>query len=351
MHLPSIFLAHTVWLLLRSNMARPQDAVSPRIPEPAATVTASGVRVGIDVGGVLCCRHRVRAGNSASQAWWLDAASEVPHAMAGLQRLVAACGPDNVFVISKAHDRMRHLLEIWLFSTMDICGQTGILKDNIHFCEHRSGPNGKGVMADTLRISHYIDDKLECLHSIYGDTAGNAAKHIDARGGKLILFSRSGTGDTRPIVPDRMADVFVAAAHWKDVLNILLPGAGTKGGDSASPPAMQAITRTKMVTWDQEESVAEEDDGEQESEEEGATHWAIEEEYYDMHIAQAHGHWGVALSDFNGSTYGPEYLDLQEGEQIFVYPASPLDEGWLHAWSNRLGEYGWIPPSYVSLRN
>ena len=299
---------------------------------------ASGVRVGIDIGGVMCI-DKSDMPRSAVQTWWLDAAQEVPHAMAGVKRLVEAYGPDNVFVISKARHRMQRLLEIWLFSTMDICGQTGILRGNIHFCTDRSGPNGKGVVADALRISHFVDDKLECLQSIYGDPAGNSREHVDTRGGKLILFSRSGMGDTRPIVPDGKPHVFVSAANWKEVLNIL---PGTR---------MCHSYKLKRVTWGQEERQGEEDDGKEECEQEGATHWDIEEEYADMRIAQAQGQWGVALLDFNGSSWGSEYLHLQAGDQLFTSPASPIDDGWLHVWSNRLGEYGWVPPQYVRLRD
>ena len=137
---------------------------------------------------------------------------------------------------------------------------------------------------------------------------------------------------------------------------------------------MQENPRTKRVTWAQveRETWAQVDDGAQESEEEGSTSWSIEaqvddgeqenreevaiswsieHEYRDMNIAQAQGHWAVALHDFDASEFGPEYMHLQKGEQIFVWPVSPHDQGWRHAWSNRLGEYGWIPANYVSLRD
>ena len=44
-------------------------------------------------------------------------------------------------------------------------------------------------------------------------------------------------------------------------------------------------------------------------------------------------------------------MHLQKDEQIFVCSASPIDDGWCKAWSNRLGQLGWIPPDYVSKRD
>ena len=321
------------------------DAVPSRIPEAEK-------RVGIDIGGVLCIHQKDMI--NSTNSWWLDAEMEVPHAMQGLACLVDALGRDNVFIISKAKYRMQRQLETWLFHTMDICGQTGILRENIAFCTQRNGPNGKGVQAKAFRLSHFLDDKLECLESIYGDPAGNSREHVDAREGKLVLFARSGMGRRTPSVPHRLpTHVFVAAANWHEVLNILLD------------------TR-KKVTWGTEERISEQEDRHevivrnyelsacsspaQEPEEEftgeeECHRWDIEEEYEHTGPAKQQGKWGVALADFDASKYGPEYLQLQAGEQVFISPPSPDDQQWLHVWSNRLGQYGWIPPTFVEPRD
>merc|ERR1712196_53039 len=54
----------------------------------------------------------------------------------------------------------------------NICGRTGLLRKNIHFCRETSGPQDKGVVAATLGLSHFVDDKDENLWSVYSDPAG-----------------------------------------------------------------------------------------------------------------------------------------------------------------------------------
>ena len=314
-------------------------------------------RVGVDIGGVLCI-HKKDMINSTN-SWWLDAEMAVPDAMKCLKRLVETIGPNNVFIISKAKWKMQRHLETWLFHTMDICVQTGILRDNIVFCTQRSGSNGKGIQAKALRLTHFVDDTLDCLESIHGDPFGNSREHVDAQDGKLVLFARSGMGKSRPYVPDRLpSHVFETAANWNDAINIFLNIRkkvrwGTEDSISAQEHSQGVVVRSSQ--WPACSSPGQAPTKELTSEEEceekdAATHWHIEQEYEDMGIAQQQGTWGIARANLNGWEYGSEYLHLRAGDQVFI-PSAAVDEGWLHVWSNRLGEYGWVPPQFVETRD
>eukprot|EP00930_Biecheleria_cincta_P028232 TRINITY_DN19699_c0_g1_i1.p1 TRINITY_DN19699_c0_g1~~TRINITY_DN19699_c0_g1_i1.p1 ORF type:complete len:658 (+),score=90.27 TRINITY_DN19699_c0_g1_i1:52-2025(+) len=57
------------------------------------------------------------------------------------------------------------------------------------------------------------------------------------------------------------------------------------------------------------------------------------------------GAWARVIVDFNPHEYGPEYLNLQSKEWLFVRPH--LEQGWAFAWSQRLSRWGWVSPDYV----
>merc|ERR1712048_303528 len=107
-------------------------------------------------------------------------------------------GGDNVFIISKLGDSMKALSETWLHETMDICSRTDIPRANICFCPDIRGRHGKGPLAATNGITHFVDDKDEALLAVYEDPAGNAKAAIEEYGGQLFHFARSGLGDTPP---------------------------------------------------------------------------------------------------------------------------------------------------------
>ena len=47
----------------------------------------------------------------------------------------------------------------------------------------------KGAHAEKYRLTHMVDDHLECLHSVFQDTNGNAGETIRAAGGFLVHFT------------------------------------------------------------------------------------------------------------------------------------------------------------------
>jgi hypothetical protein len=104
---------------------------------------------------------------------------------------------------------------------MDICGRTGLLEENIHFCAEVSGPDGKGPIAAKLGITHFVDDSDEALASIYCDAAGNAGEAIDHQNGKLFYFARSGISEEVPAGHERHPRCLVRVANWLQVLQHL----------------------------------------------------------------------------------------------------------------------------------
>ena len=159
-----------------------------------ATRQEGVLRVGIDIGGVL------NKANSHVPQWHLTQRSASPSAMHALAQIVQHFGANNVFIVSKCSGVMRDNCKTWLFKTMDICGNAGMLSDNVHFCHQCWGPQGKGRIAGALGITHFIDDRDDCLWSVYQDTNGNAGESIRRHQGTLIHFSK-GAGGNLPEKP------------------------------------------------------------------------------------------------------------------------------------------------------
>ena len=150
-------------------------------------------RIGIDVGGVLN-----KMNNDVDNGWHKDPSSEVNGAIDSVKQLVEIFGSDNVFIVSKVGRKMQGLTDTWLFKTMKICERTGFKRENVHFCRERSGERGKGNIAKKLGLTHFIDDRPQCLTSVFEDKAGNAKETIK----KMYLFPRS--GDVRIGVADNI---------------------------------------------------------------------------------------------------------------------------------------------------
>jgi hypothetical protein len=137
--------------------------------------------------------------------------------------LVGLFGAENVFVVSKCGAHVQRATVIWL-RHYDVFQRTGLRPENVVFCQNRSGIEGegtgitwgpvspptgraleelceatgraastllsffgdaklataavplpgltsahcgKGVVARQLRLTHFIDDRAECLHSVF----------------------------------------------------------------------------------------------------------------------------------------------------------------------------------------
>jgi len=62
--------------------------------------------------------------------------------------------------------------------------------------------------------------------------------------------------------------------------------------------------------------------------------------------AQAQVQPGFALADFVAERYGPEYLELLEGEHVSVYVCRDEDKGWAFGERLRDNTRGWFPAAY-----
>lgn len=81
-----------------------------------------------------------------------------------IKKLVSDIKPENVFLVSKCGDRIRERTRAWL-DHHDFWNETGVLKDNIHFCYKRYD---KAPICKELGITHFIDDRVDCLLPMAG---------------------------------------------------------------------------------------------------------------------------------------------------------------------------------------
>ena len=101
-------------------------------------------------------------------------------------------GAENVHIVSFIGSfAMRRKTEKWLSEVLRIA-EIGLGWDNVHFTWDRTGENGKGPVAEWLKLTHFVDDKDSCLWSVYEDPAGNAGASIRRFEGTLYQFSHNG---------------------------------------------------------------------------------------------------------------------------------------------------------------
>lgn len=191
------------------------DKVAPKVTPPP--------RIGIDVGGVL--NKHLNDGDS-EEPWDTMTDSAAQGAMEGLQKCVQKFGVANVFIVSKCCGEMKAKTERWLFETMDICRNAGVRRRNVYFCRDRFGLRGKGIIAGSQELSHFVDDRDDCLWSVYADEVGNAKASVDRHRGKLFHMSRGGDGARPPrprdwVVEERPHGLVVPVRNWGEVLREL----------------------------------------------------------------------------------------------------------------------------------
>mmetsp|Transcript_87357 Transcript_87357/g.187323 ORF Transcript_87357/g.187323 Transcript_87357/m.187323 type:complete len:438 (-) Transcript_87357:135-1448(-) len=206
-------------------------------------------RIGVDIGGVIT-RARPGADTDLLVDWGKD--HEAPGAFAGLRRLVEIFGRQNVWLVSKVKPGglMQRKTEHWLHETCRFCDSTGIPRSNVVFCGSINGPSGKGVVAERLGLSHFVDDNFECLLSVFGDRAGNAGHLVEKHRGLLLHFGRNGEGGTSMPsavcefgeVPPRMRRFYRAVTDWASLLRAfdsagLRKQSGSVGAAMTPPPS------------------------------------------------------------------------------------------------------------------
>lgn len=194
----------------------------------ALPFAAGTSRLGIDVGGVLSQQDTdTVGGGGARSGLTVDMQSRPPTArcIAVVSALVDLFGTEHTFIVSKCGEHMQRATVVWL-RHFEFFTKTGILPSHVVFCSNRSGIEGegldlswhpisapdesrleelcaatgrtvaeartwfgdgmatvasaavpldsmetsncgKGVVARALRLTHFIDDRAECLHSVF----------------------------------------------------------------------------------------------------------------------------------------------------------------------------------------
>ena len=201
------------------------EGVGPPRLVPFAAGTS---RLGIDVGGVLAQSDTdVAERGGVGRGLTVDMQSRPPTAdcLAIVAALVRLFGAEHTFIVSKCGEHMQRATVVWL-QHFDFFAKTGVLTSHVAFCTNRSGIEGeglelswrpltapdqnrldelcvatgraaeevrgwfgdgmaqvasaavplkdmetsncgKGVVARDLRLTHFIDDRAECLHSVF----------------------------------------------------------------------------------------------------------------------------------------------------------------------------------------
>jgi len=179
-------------------------------------------RIGIDIGGVLT---RDGDPNSTNILQW-GPSWEAPGAFDAVRAIVEMFEPENVFLVSKVRPQgsMHRQTVRWLRTSL-FHHKTGVLADNVVYVSAADGPDGKGVVASRLGLSHFVDDKLAVLESVFADKAGNSGHLVERFNGTLFHFASGGSGVSAPsCFQEREAKLrghYFGVAGWSQVLERL----------------------------------------------------------------------------------------------------------------------------------
>ncbi len=117
--------------------------------------------LGVDIGGVII--DRVNDGTDTS--FFTDnylRTTAVPGVFDALRQLVEKRFGDKVFLVSKCGRRVQaktlHWLDYHRFYDL-----TGIRREHVYFCRER---HEKAGICEKLRITHFVDDRLEVLSNL-----------------------------------------------------------------------------------------------------------------------------------------------------------------------------------------
>merc|ERR1719453_991312 len=134
--------------------------------------------------------------------------------------------PENVFLVSKVrpHGNMHRQTMRWLRTSL-FHHKTGVLADNVVYVSAADGPDGKGVAASRLGLSHFVDDKLTVLESVFADRAGNSGHLVKHFSGTLFHFASGGSGVSAPSCSQereaKLRGHYFGVARWSQVLDRL----------------------------------------------------------------------------------------------------------------------------------
>lgn len=132
-------------------------------PPVAPAAAPSTLRIGIDFGGVISGGSSfARTTDTMFSSAYLRTPA-VPWALEGIRSLVAAHGPENVFIVSKAKAASTRERTLHWLDHCDFYAQTGLLPRHVIFTDTRAE---KKAVAETLGLHVFIDDHAEVLEHV-----------------------------------------------------------------------------------------------------------------------------------------------------------------------------------------
>lgn len=81
-----------------------------------------------------------------------------------INRLVKDLSPQEVYIVSRVNAEQHVRAEQWI-TDHRLLEQTGILRENIHWCAERSD---KALICKKLGITHFVDDRPEVMSHMLG---------------------------------------------------------------------------------------------------------------------------------------------------------------------------------------
>jgi hypothetical protein len=124
-------------------------------------------RIGIDIGRVIMAPVQGGKADTSFLSGTLERAMQTPPspgAFQGVKTLVEASG-GRAWLVSKAGPNVQHKTKLWL-RHWDFCAATGLPPDHVRFCLERRQKAGH---CRQLKITHFIDDRLDVLDALRGD--------------------------------------------------------------------------------------------------------------------------------------------------------------------------------------
>lgn len=127
-------------------------------------------RIGLDIGGVIMYKKAEKGSLSDFLA-----SRPIPFALDSIKELIEIYSPENLFIISKRPDYAEAATIKWL-EAQGFFDEIGFFRSNIYFCRERSE---KVSIAKKLRLTHFIDDRIDVLESMLGVVEDMALFGVD----------------------------------------------------------------------------------------------------------------------------------------------------------------------------
>ena len=124
-------------------------------------------RIGIDIGRVIMAPVTGGKADTSFLSGTLERAMQTPPspgAFEGVKTLVEAFS-GRAWLVSKAGPNVQHKTKLWL-RHWDFYAATGLAAGHVRFCLERPQKAGH---CRQLKITHFIDDRLDVLEALRGD--------------------------------------------------------------------------------------------------------------------------------------------------------------------------------------